>query len=101
MAKELHETAQLDEKLILVGVEMEERHSRSAMEIEACLDELEELVNTAGATAVSRLMQKRDRVHPAHYLGTGKMEELKMMIDAYDATGIVCDDELSQHSSAT
>ena len=95
MAKELHELNQLEERVILVGVEMDDRRSRSAMEMDACLDELEELVKTAGATAVARSIQKRERIHPGHYLGTGKIEELKTMIAAYDATGIVCDDELS------
>jgi len=95
MAKELHETAELEEKVILVAVEPDERNSRSAMETEACLDELEELVRTAGAVAVARSVQKRDRVHPGHYLGKGKIEEIKMMVDAYGASGVVCDDELS------
>ena len=48
MAKELHELNDLEEKVILVAVEMDDRHSRSAMEIEACLDELEDLIKTAG-----------------------------------------------------
>lgn len=65
------------------------------MDTDACLDELEELVKTAGGTAVARSVQKRERIHPGHYLGTGKIEELKAMLSAYDATGIVCDDELS------
>ena len=52
-------------------------------------------VKTAGGTAVARSVQKRERIHPGHYLGTGKIEELKAMLLAYDATGIVCDDELS------
>lgn len=95
MAKELHELNQLEERVILVAVEMDEKNSRSAMETEACLDELEELIKTAGATAVARSIQKRERIHPGHYLGTGKIEELKTMLAAYDATGIVCDDELS------
>lgn len=95
MAKELHELNELEERVILVAVEMDERNSRSAMDTDACLDELEELVKTAGATAVARSVQKRERVHPGHYLGTGKIEELKTMVQAYDATGIVCDDELS------
>ncbi|MBP3628067.1 MAG: GTPase HflX [Anaerotignum sp.] len=95
MAKELHELNQLEERVILVAVEMDERNSRSAMETEACLDELEELVKTAGATAVARPIQKRERIHPGHYLGTGKIEEVKAMVAAYNATGIVCDDELS------
>ena len=95
MAKELHELNQLEERVILTAVELDERNSRSAMETEACLDELEELVKTAGAKAVARSIQKRERIHPGHYLGTGKIEELKAMLAAYDATGIVCDDELS------
>ena len=95
MAKELHENKDTEERLILVGIELEDKDSPSAMAVEACLDELEELVNTAGATAVARTIQRREKVHPAHYLGKGKIEELKMMIHTYDATGIVCDDELS------
>ena len=95
MAKELHELNHLEERVILVAVEMDERNSRSAMETEACLDELEELVKTAGATAVARSIQKRERIHPGLYLGTGKIEEVKAMVAAYNATGIVCDDELS------
>ena len=79
MAKEIHELNQLEERVILVAVEMDDRHSRSAMETEACLDELEELIKTAGATAVARSIQKRERIHPGHYLGTGKIEELKAM----------------------
>ena len=48
MAKELHELNELEERVILVAVEMDERSSRSAMDTDACLDELEELVKTAG-----------------------------------------------------
>lgn len=95
MAKELHEIGQAEERVILVGVEMDERNSRSVMATEACLDELEELVKTAGAITVARTVQKRERVHPGHYLGKGKIEELKLMLQTYDASGIVCDDELS------
>ena len=43
MAKELHELNELEERVILVAVEMDERSSRSAMDTDACLDELEEL----------------------------------------------------------
>lgn len=95
MAKALHDTAKIEEKVILVAVEVDERSSRSAMDTEACLNELEELVNTAGGTVVARSIQKRERVHTGHYLGKGKIEELKMMVEAFGATGVVCDDELS------
>ncbi len=94
MAKTLHEMKETEERLILVGIETDERE-KSGMDTEACLDELEELVKTAGGEAVGRMTQKRERVHPGHYLGKGKIEELKVMVQAMDATGIVCDDELS------
>ena len=93
MAKEtqLHITEEMKERVILVGVDQD----TIGMDTESCLDELEELVKTAGAESVARIIQKREKVHPAHYLGKGKIEELQVMINAYDATGIVCDDELS------
>ncbi|MBQ2752591.1 MAG: GTPase HflX [Firmicutes bacterium] len=89
--KELYETKNEKERVILVGIENE----GSTMGVDACLDELEELINTAGAEVVGRLVQKRERPHPGHYLGKGKLEELEVMVNAYDATGIVCDDDLS------
>ncbi len=94
MAKTLHEIKETEERLILVGIEPDERE-KSGMDTESCLDELEELVKTAGAETVGRMTQKRERVHPGHYLGKGKIEELKVMVQAMDATGVVCDDELS------
>lgn len=85
------DTAQLQEKFILVGIENSDNEGL----IETYLDELEELVETAGATVVGRMVQKRESVHSAHYLGKGKVEELKNLVEYMDATGIVCDDELS------
>lgn len=67
----------------------------SAEETEKSLDELEELLETAGAETVGRMIQSRDRVTGDLYLGKGKVEELKGMIVMLDATGVVCDDELS------
>lgn len=97
MAREtqLYDNEEVKERVILVAVEMDEKNSKSAMETEACLDELEELVKTAGGMVVARAVQKRERIHPGHYIGKGKVEEVKMMLATYDATGIVCDDELS------
>jgi len=89
--KELYDTKTEKERVILVGIENED----GAMGVEACLDELEELINTAGAEVVGRLVQKREKPHPGHYLGKGKIEELQVMVNAYDATGVVCDDDLS------
>ena len=78
------------EQVILVGVATgsEEDCLRS-------LDELEELVKTAGAEAICRVVQNRESFHPATYVGKGKIEEIKELIRMLEATGIVCDDELS------
>lgn len=87
---ELHETKEMMEKVILVSVE-----EHVCDDTEACLDELEELVKTAGAIVVGRMVQKRERVHPGTYIGKGKIEELRELIKELEATGVVCDDELS------
>ncbi len=93
MAKEIKENDQIIERLILVAVESEPLSG--GMTTEACLDELAELVETAGAETVGKVIQKREKVHSGHYLGKGKIEEVKTMVRALDATGVVCDDELS------
>lgn len=62
---------------------------------EVSLEELNELVKTAGAVCVGRLTQKLEHVNNVTYLGKGKLEELKTMLVALDATGIVCDTELT------
>ena len=59
------------------------------------LDELEELVNTAGGVVLAKIIQKVDSINAAHYLGSGKVKELKEMVIQNEATGVVCDDELS------
>ena len=63
--------------------------------LEADLDELERLVDTAGADVVDRLTQRRDTPHPATYLGSGKVDELRLVSDALDVDTVVFDDELS------
>jgi GTPase len=59
------------------------------------LDELRELLRTAGVAAVGELVQRREQPHPNSYLGKGKLEELKAEITAADANLVACDDELS------
>lgn len=78
------------ERVILVAVS----DGRDESTIEST-DELEELVATAGAVTVGRVIQNREKVHPGTYIGKGKIEELKEFIVSLEATGIVCDDELS------
>lgn len=59
------------------------------------LDELEELVRTAGGEVVHKFIQKVDKINTGHYLGSGKVEELKEMVIDLEATGVVSDDELT------
>jgi GTP-binding protein HflX len=58
------------------------------------LDELRELLRTAGAATVGEMIQRRDKPHPNSYLGPGKLEELKEAISRSDANLVACDDEL-------
>lgn len=86
---QLFESKSVEERVILVGIQ----DSRED-EVKS-LRELEELVDTAGAVTVGKVIQKRESIHPASYVGPGKLEELRELLYTLDATGIVCDDELS------
>jgi GTP-binding protein HflX len=83
----LIEKENIIEKYILVGV-------NSRVE-ESSLDELAALLDTAGAEAVDRVVQNLEFPDPATYVGSGKAEEIKNLIYLHDATGVICDDELS------
>lgn len=78
------------ERVILVGVSLPGQE-----DVEKSLDELAELAMTAGAETVGRMTQARDQFHPGTYVGKGKVEELKDLIWELEATGVICDDELS------
>ena len=78
------------ERVILVGVCLPGQE-----DIEASLEELSELAKTAGAQTVGKVVQSRDQVHPGTYVGKGKIDEIKSLLWELDATGIICDDELS------
>ena len=87
---ELFDMKELEERVILVAVSTSDED-----DTEASLDELEELADTAGATAIGRLVQNREKIHPGTYLGSGKIGELREMVWKMGATGVICDDELS------
>ena len=59
------------------------------------LEELYELLATAGVAVVGEMTQRRETVHPNTYLGSGKLEEVAVLAKAADANVIVCDDELT------
>jgi GTP-binding protein HflX len=80
------------EKIVLVGVTIPPAR---ADETEAELDELELLVDTAGADVVARLEQRRERPDPATFLGRGKAEELRELCLAVDADTVVFTNDLT------
>ena len=59
------------------------------------LDELRELLLTAGVEVVGEMVQRREAPHPNTYLGPGKVAEAKEAARACDANVIAWDDELS------
>lgn len=87
---EIFEVEEIEEKVILVAVSEQEGD-----DAEDSVAELAELVKTAGAGVVGTLIQKREKMHPGTYVGTGKVAEIGQLIAECGATGIVCDDELS------
>ena len=81
---------ELTEKVILVGID-----SKEGFDEEASLKELELLAKTAGAVTLGHVIQARESVHPTTYIGKGKIEEVRELIDRLGATGVIFDDELS------
>ncbi len=80
------------EKIVIVGVTLpghDEEYTDSS------LDELELLVDTAGADVVARLVQKRTAPDHTWFIGKGKVEELKQLCLALDADTVVFDNELA------
>ena len=78
------------DRVVLVAVQ-----ASAGENAEESLDELEELVQTAGGCTVGRIIQNREAVHPGTYVGKGKIEEIRALLLMTDANGVVCDDELS------
>ena len=87
---ELIEIKAVEERVILIAVGVGDGSDAAAS-----LEELEELVDTAGAVTVDKMIQNRENIHPGTYLGKGKIDEVKERIWELNATGVVCDDELS------
>ena len=83
-------TEKIVERVILVAVNEDDE-----IEAKDSIKELEDLCETAGAEVVGTVMQNLERRNPATYVGKGKVEEIADLIWETNATGIVCDDELT------
>lgn len=78
------------ERILLVGVSLDNEEDT----IES-LAELAELTKTAGGEVVREVYQNREQIHPGTYVGKGKLEEIRDIIEEDDIDVVVCDDELS------
>lgn len=87
---ELFDLKEVEERVILIAASVSDED-----DTEASVNELEELVKTAGGITVDKIIQNRERIHPGTYLGKGKLEEVRERVWELNATGVVCDDELS------
>src|SRR6186713_2201533 len=81
------------ERAFLVGVELFKE--RNFLTLEDSLTELALLSDTSGLDVVGELTQKLDRPHVKTYIGPGKVEELKMLVEETITQVIIFDDELS------
>ena len=83
------------ESAVLVGVQLSNSFVPDASSHTDVLDELAGLVETAGATVVGRLSQKRDVPDKTTYIGYGKVEQLKQLVESTAADIVVFDNDLS------
>ena len=86
---DFYENQEQEEKVLLIGVSTQDE------DMEASLDELGELADTAGAVVLGRIIQNREAAHPGTYIGKGKIEEVRLLAEELGADGVICDDELS------
>lgn len=86
-----NEIEAIEEKAILIAICPQNMEA----EVDNAIDELEELAKTAGAETLVKVVQNRERPHPATYFGSGKVDELKMLVKEYEVTTVICDDELT------
>lgn len=79
------------EKVILIGI----WGSNTLLDAENSLRELAALAETAGATVLDGLLQRRANPDPATFLGKGKAQELKQLVAAAEADTVIADTELA------
>jgi len=91
-ATRIHETAPPRERALMVGTAL--YHSDPLLSVEDSLDELARLADTAGIDIVGQTMQRFEKPHSATYIGPGKVEEVKALLEELDAGVVIFDDEL-------
>lgn len=80
------------EKAILVGCQTNDEENAR---FHYSMEELGSLTETAQGQVVMSVVQKRERIHPATYLGKGKVQELSALVEELEADLVIFNDELS------
>jgi len=91
MAK-MHDTSEQKERIVIVGLVTSRQNEKKVKEY---LDELEFLVETAGAEVWERFIQKLENPNRATFVGTGKLQEIADFVKVHDIDTVIFDDELS------
>ncbi|WP_077300036.1 GTPase HflX [Virgibacillus pantothenticus] len=81
-----------NEKVIIIAVKQQKQTN---VHFESSLAELQSLSNTAGGDVVQIFTQNREKMHPATYLGSGKIEEIIISVQENDVDLVIANDELS------
>ncbi|MEC2128553.1 GTPase HflX [Brevibacillus centrosporus] len=88
----MNEIIKTKETAILVGCLIDNRDEER---MRLSMEELAELADTAGVEVLDVITQNRDRIDPAWYLGTGKIDELAQRAEELDVDVVIFNDELS------
>ncbi len=89
----LYDLEKESDKIIMFAVET----GKGNINKKDSLKELEQLIETTDNIVLDSLIQNLDTPNKKHYLGKGKVDELKSLIELHDANCVVCDDELTNN----
>ncbi|MEQ9809502.1 GTPase HflX [Streptococcus jiangjianxini] len=86
----MHETQEKQERVIIVGVELQETEH-----FDMSMEELASLAKTAGAQVVNAYSQKRERYDSKTFVGSGKLEEIRQMVEADEIDTVIVNNRLT------
>jgi GTP-binding protein HflX len=91
LSTRLHSTAPTAERTVLVGVEL----PKARIPLDESMEELARLADTAGLEVVARTSQALRRIHPATFIGAGKVTDVADLVRVWNGNVVVFDDALS------
>lgn len=86
----MHETQVKQERVIIVGVELQETE-----QFELSMEELSSLARTAGAEVINVYSQKRERYDSKTFIGSGKLDELSHIVEANEIDTVIVNNRLT------